>query len=270
MSAAELVAPGVRRLLAPNPGMMTGPGTNTYLLGDARVAVVDPGPAAPPHLNAIEAAAGKVAAIWLTHAHPDHADAVSPLKARTGAPLAAWPVPAPTYAIAGLRAPEQPVADGDVLVADDEAWTALHCPGHASDHLCFFRARDGVLIAGDVVVSQGTVVIAPPDGDLVAYLASLERLAALGASVILPGHGDPIADPAAKLAEYRAHRLAREQQVLDRLAAGDTAIGAIVAAIYADVDPALQRVAAKQVAGHLGKLVGEGRVVGDEAGYRLA
>lgn len=258
---ADAIAPGVRRLLAPNPGMMTGPGTNTWLLGDREVVVVDPGPAIPAHLAAIRAAAGDapIVGVWLTHAHPDHANAVGALVAATGAAYAAWPTPAPTYAIPALPRPDHPLEDGDQLHVDGATWEAVHAPGHASDHLCFLRQGDRLLLTGDVVVGQGTVVIAPPDGDLVAYLASLDRLAALDAAVLLPGHGDPITDPAAKLAEYKAHRLRREAQVLDRLAAGLDTIDALVADIYRDVDPQVHRVAARQVHGHLLKLAAEGR-----------
>ncbi len=258
---AEAIAPGVRRLLAPNPGMMTGPGTNTWLLGEREVVVVDPGPDIPAHLDAIRAAAAcaPITGIWLTHAHPDHANAVGALVAATGATYAAWPTPAPTYAIPNLPIPDRPLADGDVLHVDGEPWRAVHAPGHASDHVCFFREGDRLLLTGDVVVGLGTVVIAPPDGDLRAYLASLDRLAGLGASALLPGHGDPIADPAAKIAEYQAHRLAREAQVVDRLGRGLDTIGAIVADIYKDLDPKVHRIAARQVHGHLLKLAADGR-----------
>lgn len=261
MVAPEAVLPGVRRLLAPNPGMMTGPGTNTWLLGDAEVVVVDPGPEIPAHLDAIVAAAGgaPIVGIWLTHAHPDHAKAVGPLAARSGAPVAAWPTPAPTYPLPGLPVPDRALADGDLLTVDGRIWRTIHAPGHASDHLCFFREDDRALLTGDVVVGQGTVVIAPPDGDLGAYLASLDRLASLDAAILLPGHGDAIHTAAAKLAEYKAHRLAREAQVVARLAAGDETIAAIVASVYPGIASELARVASKQVHGHLLKLAAEGR-----------
>lgn len=261
MTGVLQAAPGIRRLLAPNPGMMTGPGTNTWLLGEREVVVVDPGPQSPAHLAAILRTAGDapIIGVWLTHAHPDHALAVGPLVAQTGATYAAWPTPAPTYPIADLPAPDRPLAAGDQLHVDGATWEVIHAPGHSSDHLCFFRHDDRALLTGDVVIGLGTVVIAPPDGDLTAYLASLDRLAALDASVILPGHGDPIADPAAKLAAYKAHRLMREAQVLERLARGPTTIAALVADIYADVDPQVHRVAARQVHGHLLKLAREGR-----------
>lgn len=268
---AEAIAPGVRRLLAPNPGMMTGPGTNTWLLGVGEVVVVDPGPDVPQHLAAIRAAAAgaPIIGVWLTHAHPDHANAVGALIAATGATYAAWPTPAPTYAIPGLPTPDRPLSDGDQLHVDGETWEVVHAPGHASDHVCFLRQGDRLLLTGDVVVGLGTVVIAPPDGDLRAYLASLDRLAGLGASVLLPGHGDPIADPKAKIAEYKAHRLAREAQVFEHLGQGSATIDALVAAIYSGLDPKVQRVAARQVHGHLLKLAAEGRAMESDGSWAL-
>lgn len=261
----HVVAPGVRCLLAPNPGMMTGPGTNTYLLGEREVVVVDPGPAMPAHLDAILAAVaargGRLAAIWLTHAHPDHASAVRALQDRTGAPLLAWPTPNSTYAgrIAGLTTPERALADGDRLTVEGEIYEVLHAPGHASDHVVFWRPSDGVLFTGDVIVGLGTVVIAPPDGDLLAYLATLRRLAALAPHLLLPGHGEPMPEAVAKLEGYIAHRLAREAQIVARLQAGLGTVAAIVADIYREVDPRLHPVAEMQVHGHLLKLVAEGR-----------
>jgi glyoxylase-like metal-dependent hydrolase (beta-lactamase superfamily II) len=260
---------GIRRVLAPNPGMMTGPGTNTYLVGEREIAVIDPGPNIAAHLEAIQTQAGApITQIWLTHAHPDHATAVHALREATGAALMAWPVPNPTYAIPSLPAPDRALADGDDITLDGEHYQVLHCPGHASDHLCFFRPADGALFTGDVVVGLGTVVIAPPDGDLAQYLVSLERLLALPATVILPGHGDPITAPQAKLQEYIDHRLAREAQVLAGLAAGPTTIGALVASIYAAVDPRVHPVAAQQVHGHLVKLEAEGKVARQGEAWR--
>lgn len=266
----EEVAPGIRRLLAPNPGLMTGPGTNTYLVGSEEVAVVDPGPFSADHLGALRAAVGggRIASVWLTHAHPDHATGVRALQEVTSARLAAWPTPNPTYAIPGLEAPELPLADGMPLTVDGQRFEVLYTPGHASDHVCFFRPADRVLFTGDVVVGRGTVVIAPPDGDMAVYLATLERLRALGASLMLPGHGDPIRDPAARVEEYVTHRREREAQVLDCVGRGLGAVAAIVACLYANVDARLHPVAAQQVLAHLLKLQAEGRVAEVDGRWR--
>ncbi|MEB3196507.1 MAG: MBL fold metallo-hydrolase [Candidatus Sericytochromatia bacterium] len=257
------VAPGVRCLLAPNPGRMTGPGTNTWLLGDEAVAVLDPGPADDEHLARILAACGPrgPAAIWLSHAHPDHAAAVPLLAARTGAPLHAFPVPCPRFPIAGLTAPEVPLSGGEELMVDGETWQVLHTPGHASDHLCFYRPSDGGLLTGDVVVGQGTVVVAPPDGDMSDYVQSLERLAALQPRWLWPGHGDPIAAAGEKIAEYLAHRRMREQQVLNLLDTTPTTPAALVATLYRELAAGLHEVACAQVEAHLRKLTREGRAL---------
>jgi glyoxylase-like metal-dependent hydrolase (beta-lactamase superfamily II) len=268
------VAPGIRCLLAPNPGMMTGPGTNTYLIGDREVVVVDPGPGMDEHVEAILTAVGegRLVGIWLTHAHPDHASAVKELQDRTGAPLWAWPTPNTTYEgrIPGMHAPEHALADGDRLVVEAQSYQVLHAPGHASDHVVFFRESDGVLFTGDVVVGFGTVVIAPPDGDLQAYLATLSRLSALQPAIILPGHGDPIPEAVAKIDEYIRHRLAREAQIVAQLTQGDQTMDALVAAIYQHIDARLRPVARMQVHGHLLKLAAEGRAQEADGAWRLS
>ena len=246
---------GIRRLLAPNPGLMTGPGTNTYLVGDD--VVIDPGPDDAGHVRAIaEATAGRLRLILLTHRHRDHAAASGRLQALTGARIACWHADGPN---------DLPLQDGDVVETISGAIAAIHTPGHASDHLCFLLG--GALFAGDMVAGVGTLVIAPPDGDMAAYLSSLDRLASLGASVLMPGHGDPISDVAGKLAEYKAHRLQREAQVLERVEAGRGAIAAIVADLYGAIDARLHPIAAQQVHAHLLKLAAEGRVREDKRGW---
>jgi glyoxylase-like metal-dependent hydrolase (beta-lactamase superfamily II) len=260
-TALVQIAPGIRRLLAPNPGMMTGPGTNTYLIGEKEVAVLDPGPADESHLQAIlEAVGGRLDWIWLTHAHPDHASGVKALKEATGAKLACWPVPNRVYEVDGLEPMERPLSDGMELVLDNTRYLALHTPGHASDHVCFFRPADGWLFTGDVVVAQGSVLIAPPDGNLADYLNTLDRLQALNAHWLAPGHGDPIADACGKLTEYKAHRLMREAQVLGCLTEGPQSVKTLVSALYAQIDPRLHELAGQQLLGHLLKLQAEGRV----------
>ncbi len=232
----------VRRVLCGNPGMMTGPGTNTYLVGIDEVAVIDPGPNDPGHLDAV-AAAGSDRIRWIlcTHTHPDHSPGAAGLAERTGAEVLAF------GDRDGLRV-DRELADGDTVEGTEFTLRAVHTPGHASNHLCFLLERERLLFAGDHVMDGSTVVLTPPDGDLDQYLASLERLRDLRPSLraIAPAHGRLIADPRARLDQYLAHRRARHGQVLDALKAAGPA-GAdtqtLVAAIYTDVDVALHPVA---------------------------
>lgn len=236
---------------------MTGPGTNTYLVGEREVAVVDPGPDDPTHLDVIEATAraggGRITAILLTHGHTDHTPGATPLRERTGAPIYGW------RTLTGI---DHPVGDGDRLTLDGLSTLAVHTPGHAADHLVYFLEADRTLLAGDLVSGFGTVVIAPGGGDLADYLASLRRVGDLNASVMLPGHWDPIADPAGKITEYIEHRAERERQIVAALAAGHDTTLAIVHHVYADeIDPRLVPMAQRSVLANLNKLQREGRVV---------
>ncbi len=257
---------GVDCILAPNAGLMTGPGTNTYLVWGAgeSCAVIDPGPDDPLHLDAVvEAVAtrGALEAVLVTHGHHDHDEGAARLRERTGAPVLAWSQD-------GTAAAERTLADGAPVIVGGRTLRALHTPGHRFDHLCFLLEDSDALFAGDLVAGVGTVVIAPPDGDMADYMASLRRLRDLPVRTILPGHGPPIDAPRQRLDEYIAHRTAREAQVLATLADGPRAVAALVAAIYAAVDPALRPAAALSVTAHLLKLEREGRVVrgGDAEG----
>lgn len=247
------------RVLAPNPSPMTLEGTNTYLLGmpgAGAVVLVDPGPDLHAHRAALEAALADrdatVAAVVVTHHHADHAEAAGW--------AASWDAPLHAFSPALIPAPAQALREGDVLSAGGLAVEALHTPGHASDHLCLRVRETGVILTGDHVLGRGTTVVAWPDGDMAAYMDSLERLARLPATALYPGHGPMLADPAATVASYLAHRRDRERQVLDALAAGDRTPAAIVARVYADVDPVLHRPAERSVRAHLAKLLAEGRV----------
>lgn len=257
------IAPGVRRITAPNPGMMTGPGTNSYLVGTGEVAVIDTGMSHAAHLDAIEqAGAGAIKWILITHAHPDHSPGARELSQRTGAPVYAHPT-----RLQGIRDKDfyadEYLNESDIINAADFSLRCLHTPGHAADHLCFLREDDGLLFAGDHVMDSVTVVIAPPDGDMNDYLASLERLQQEPITAIAPAHGGLIGDPAQTFADIIAHRLARESQIIDLLESGDDRVDAMVARIYQDVPKGLHAVAAWQVYAHLLKLKKEGRVRGD-------
>ena len=246
--------PYVGRILAPNPSMMTGKGTNTYIFGGDDLAVIDPGPDDDRHIDAIvEGIAemgGKVAIILITHSHSDHLPGAFSLQRRLGVPIAAF----------------APILGVDIALRHDQRMTigghplrALHTPGHASDHLCFLLEDDHVLFSGDLIVGEGTVVIGR-DGELDEYLDSLRSLLPLGLRLILPGHGPAIADPNERVEGYIAHRLEREGQILAAIRQGSATTQEIVAEVYAEIDPRLHPVAAQSVEAHLRKLVRERRI----------
>lgn len=246
-------------VLAPNPSPMTLDGTNTYLLGEpgaGEVVVVDPGPDLSEHRAGVDAALSElgadVAAVVLTHHHADHAEAIGWAQ-EWGAEAFAFTPHLVTGAVT-------PLEHGSTLTRAGLQIEAIHTPGHASDHLCLRIGQTGAVLTGDHVLGRGTTVVAWPDGDMRAYMASLHRLSTLDATVLYPGHGPALADPARTVSEYIAHRLQREQQVMAALQAGDTTAAQIVARVYADVDVALHPAAERSVRAHLDKLVAEERV----------
>ncbi|GAC1348912.1 MAG: MBL fold metallo-hydrolase [Vulcanimicrobiaceae bacterium] len=253
------VASRVERVLAPNPSPMTLSGTNTYLVfGGTSAIAIDPGPANAAHIDGIIAAAARrgatIGAIAVTHGHPDHAPGAVPLRAWTRAPVyghreAVFPI-------------DVAVGDGDRIVADDAVLDVLDAPGHARDHLVFALRDEAALFTGDVVVGHGTVVIAPPNGDMRAYQATLARLRRdfADARTIYGGHGDAIDDPRAKLDAYIAHRASRERELLAELAGGERTIPQLVRTIYAAVTPTVWPAAARQILAYLIALEREGRV----------
>jgi glyoxylase-like metal-dependent hydrolase (beta-lactamase superfamily II) len=263
MSAPMELPRGVLHVLAPNPSLMTGPGTNSFIVTSATggCLVIDPGPDIATHLDTLAglaAAHGGAQAILITHGHPDHMEGAAGLRERTGAPVLAW-------SREGAPVADQTLQDDEVLELGERTLRVVYTPGHRFDHVCFLLEDARALFAGDLVAGVGTVVIAPPEGDLLDYMASLRRLLALDLSVILPAHGPEIRDPHALLAYYLAHREERERQVIDGLAAGARTIPVLVARIYADVDPQLHPVAALSVEAHLLKLEREERVARDGA-----
>ena len=248
------------RVLAPNADIYTLDGTNTWVVGEAPSLVIDPGPEIPSHLEEVAAAAGRVAAVLVTHDHPDHAPGAAAFAERVGAPLLAFRLDGAEH----LR-------DGQEVRAGSLAMTAVHTPGHTSDHLVFVEAESRSLFSGDAVVGRGTTFIDPPGGDLAQYLRSLERMRGLGARTIYPGHGPVVFDADAKLDEYVRHRAEREEQVLAAMADGPSTIEAMVGRIYANYPSEVRPLAARSVLAHLVKLEAEGRAAragrGDGAGW---
>jgi glyoxylase-like metal-dependent hydrolase (beta-lactamase superfamily II) len=260
------ILPDVVRVLVPNASMMTGSGTNSYLVGTESLVAIDPGPDDAEHVGKLAGlSAGRLEYILVTHHHPDHAPGAARLAAMTGAPILSYgavsPPPFPTIV------PDRALADGDVVAVAGLTLTALHTPGHTSDHLSFManfdvgRGAPRVLFSGDTVIGGSTVVVAPPDGDMVAYMSSLERLLHLSpsADVIAPGHGKLIEDPAEAISDYLARRRARELSVLAALASGPASATDLVALIYPDLARGLDGVATRTVWAHLRKLGSERR-----------
>lgn len=270
----DRVSPLIQRVIAENPGPFTFTGTGTYIVGrpeaGATVAVIDPGPLDQAHLNALlDAVKGRtVSHILVTHTHRDHAPLARPFAERTGAIiLAARPPAADTHVSGALDEDEDAEFRPDVLLTGGEClagdgWNleVLATPGHASNHLAFILEDENALFSGDHVMAWSTTVVAPPDGDMRAYMDSLDRVIARGFATIWPTHGAPVTDVQPFLMAYRAHRLERETQILARLAAGDRTVAEIVPALYAGVDRRLWPAASLSVLAHLRKLVEEGRV----------
>jgi glyoxylase-like metal-dependent hydrolase (beta-lactamase superfamily II) len=256
------VSPLVRRITAPNPGMMTGPGTNAYIVGTGELALIDPGPESEPHLNAMLAAVGdRLRWILCTHTHIDHSPGARALKAATGAEVLGMRAPNDGRQDTDF-APDRVLGHGEVLDCGDFALRAVHTPGHASNHLCYLLEREKLLFTGDHIMQGSTVVIGPPDGDMVAYLASLEALFGLDLARIAPGHGHPIETPHDEVRRLIAHRLKREQKVMDAVAAtgSPATLDELVAVVYDDTSPRLHPVARRSLHAHLLKLERDGRV----------
>lgn len=271
---AVSVNPLVRRLVAPNGGPFTFTGTCSYLIGQDEVAVLDPGPENDAHFDALVSAIGpaRVAAIVVTHTHKDHSPLARRLKALTGAPIIGC---APHHAARALGEgevnlldassdlayqPDRVMGEGDVFEGRGFRLEAVPTPGHTMNHLAFALLEEKALFSGDHVMAWSTSIVAPPDGAMGAYMASLEVLMGRDEAIYWPGHGGPVTEPARFVRGLLHHRRMRETTITERVAAGDRTIPAIVERLYSGLDPKLKGAAALSVFAHLEELVAQGRV----------
>jgi glyoxylase-like metal-dependent hydrolase (beta-lactamase superfamily II) len=274
----EQVTPGVRRLLAPNPSPFTFTGTQTYVVGRGEVAVIDPGPDDPSHVERLLSAIGqeRVTAILVTHTHRDHSPASRRLARVTGAPI----VGCAPFAVEdkGPRAdasfdfdyrPDRVLADEGRVVGDGWTLEAVATPGHTSNHLCFAFPEQRALFSGDHVMGWSTTIVAPPDGDMAAYMASLDKLLARDDRVYFPTHGPAVEQPQEHVRKLIAHRRMRERQILEQVQEGEGRIPQMVANLYQDTDPRLHPAAERSVLAHLIDLARRGRVVRDREVWRV-
>lgn len=275
---SQPVAPGVQRLVANNPSVFTHKGTNSYIIGENALVVIDPGPQdAAHHAALLRVIAGRpVSHIVITHTHRDHTDGLADLVTVTGAKVAGYGRTAANPGVLKLSPsggefvdadfkPDIVLADRDRLDADGFALEAVFTPGHAPDHLCLAMPGTGVLFSGDHIMGWNTTVVAPPEGDMADYFASLERLLTRGSedTVYLPGHGGEIKDPQRVVRAYMVHRRWREQAILGAIRDGKSTIDAIVALIYAQLDSRLVKAASLSVQAHVEHLIRQQLVVCD-------
>ena len=257
-SKLDQVEPGIARVLAHNPSAFTYYGTQSYLVGSDEVAVIDPGPDLPEHIEALQKAIGgrPVAAIMCTHTHRDHSPGARPLAGATGAPvigcapLALETVgPRADAAFDGDYAPDRVLADGEGLDVDGKRITAVATPGHTSNHLCF--AYEGALFTGDHVMGWSTTVVVPPDGDMAAYMQSLDKLRGREDRIYFPAHGPAVTNPQQYVRQLVGHRMQREKQILALVSERPREIPDIVANAYPGLDPRLTVAAGGSVLAHL-------------------
>ena len=263
------------RITAPNPGPMTAEGTNTYLFGSKSIAVVDPGPDIEQHVNAIlagiEQIGGTLTDVFVTHTHRDHSPAAKPLIAKYPTPVRQIGMlpPDEQFQDVGFE-PDLVCTHGQIFETNEYRLRALHTPGHVGNHFCFLDETNRLLLAGDHIMNGSTVVIVPPGGDMLDYIASLKLLLDYDIEFIAPAHGDLMPDPAAEIDKLVQHRLGREAKVVEKLAAaGKSSIDDLVPLVYDDVDPSLHSFAYYSLWAHLIKLDKEQRASVDQDIWQL-
>lgn len=275
----ETLEPGIGRILAHNPSPFTYTGTQTYLVGDEQLAVIDPGPDLPEHLVAMQQAiAGRpLAAIICTHTHRDHSPAARPLAEATGAPIVGCAAlaletigPRADAAFDAGYAPDRVLEDGEGFEVDGRILVAVATPGHTSNHLCFADEKSGAMFTGDHVMGWSTTVVVPPDGDMAAYMASLEKLRQRQDRVYYPAHGPPVTNPQQYVRGLIGHRMQREKQILRLLGDKPRDIPDIVANAYPGLDPRLVPAAGGSVLAHLLDLEARGLVESTGETWRRA
>lgn len=271
---AVSLAPGLRRVTCNNPGPMTHLGTNTYIVGEGQVAVIDPGPDDREHLAALLAAlrGEDISHIVVTHTHRDHSPLARALAALSGAPIVGCAPHLTPPGEGGEGAdhdhlPDRVLAEGDSIAGQGWTLRALHTPGHTANHLCFAWPQANLLFSGDTVMAWSTTVVSPPDGDMAALFASLRVLGARAEARFLPGHGPPVGDPKAWCAALLAHRQAREDAVLAALGAVPASAAGLVAKVYPDLPEKVRGAAARSLLAHLVKLRDEGKARDVQAGW---
>jgi len=269
MPAFAELAPGVRRIVAPNPSIMTGPGTNTYLLGETDFAVIDPGPRIVEHIEDIlSKTGGSIRWILVTHTHPDHSPGVALLAEHCNAEVLGIAAPGGRQQDKSFT-PTRVLADGDILESEEFRLEAVHTPGHASNHLCYRHVEHNWLFTGDHVIDGSTVVINPPDGDMKHYIESLQRCKDLRCDALAPGHGEVITDPAKAIDWIIEHRLEREAKVLAAVQENpNLTTRELVPHVYQDVTPKLHPLAERSLLAHILKLEADGVAKQDDGRWR--
>jgi glyoxylase-like metal-dependent hydrolase (beta-lactamase superfamily II) len=259
----QTLKPGVHRLIAPNPSVMTGPGTNTYLIGERRLTVLDPGPDIAEHIEAIareiRERGAELERIVVTHTHPDHSPGATLLAERFQVPVVGCAIANDGYQDDSF-APTHALQHDDSFEVDGSILRAIHTPGHVDNHYCFLHEASGTVFTGDHIMQGSTVVIIPPAGDMADYMDSLRRILDYPVAALAPGHGDLITDPHAEIQGLLAHRQRREDKIFGTLRAhrrGD--LNSLVAHAYDDVDPAIHEIAKLSLWAHLLKFEKEGR-----------